>query len=746
MTTETSQTTAGIGQSPTIADGGGEGNDRTMVRVTGTTGMRSAVFWYVHRTLGVGVWPEITVVVADRMDDRSIAGDRLYRTKEIWKVGRPDNATSPRRGAIEMLWYDRGTMMIEMVGYLESQTTTTDTTPLGVDEHETDVNKRQRQSETRWIRGSTVASTSTGPNVRPSVVGWEPLGGTHSPSQSRMFLDRLSVDRLIQTAERLAGQLMDTTGRGKTKERYPRSAREWATETCRRGTDPLETDWFETSSAMALAASIYDRSSRDLHSLAVRLVAVYSSARASISDPETLVDTIVEDPTTRTFHVPRLGKCAEVYRCIWSSKKKKRSVSTFAGVEIEPHRPLYSTITQTVLASDLRNDVSGGDRIEYVLDLPANPTVALRMLGRCSVCDKKKKTPNNFTRWCSHKRPFACDGRTWATAADVAEIAWIASGLAFDAAVDRMGLEMGAEGLCETAFLSDEEIMDKVRASESARASTTTTSGRDARTYRLYNEATKARNHASAELHRRLGFGVEEVSDYLSTATTPHLDEIMDGSGWRTTWLCSSSGTAAIQTRGLETPLRGYEALSMADWDAGCLRDALPPCLRKIVEECTTVRHPKYPERVVLGSLLSGIDGLDRDELYRAWKSLFRHPESTAVVSSDDPRFDGSKYGKSAVLDAVKFRRRGMVTGCPFCVKNGLCPFSSSASGSGQACATDLYATCNVAVGRIGSPWFYYRVAYDRNIASKPDNAVATSRLAGEGDGGGGEGEKNKNS
>jgi hypothetical protein len=126
----------------------------------------------------------------------------------------------------------------------------------------------------------------------------------------------------------------------------------------------------------------------------------------------------------------------------------------------------------------------------------------------------------------------------------------------------------------------------------------------------------------------------------------------------------------------------GIEDIKKAGWNMMCLRRYLPPCLGKIVDECYTVRHPSYVERMFIGNFMCQISGLATDEVgfYLTWSSLFKHPEKSCILYENLREFDDSKYGRTAAEDVVRYAMAGKKVWCPFAISKGSCPFLDRAN------------------------------------------------------------------
>jgi len=132
----------------------------------------------------------------------------------------------------------------------------------------------------------------------------------------------------------------------------------------------------------------------------------------------------------------------------------------------------------------------------------------------------------------------------------------------------------------------------------------------------------------------------------------------------------------------------GYAELAAAGWSALALRPWVPPCVGGALDACFRDRHPHYPERVLISTILCDVEGLASDEAaYKAvWASLFQHPEPSCRELYGDPagKLEASQYGKKARDDMRAYcSREGGGCGCPFAIGSGLCPFALDTDPSG---------------------------------------------------------------
>lgn len=130
-------------------------------------------------------------------------------------------------------------------------------------------------------------------------------------------------------------------------------------------------------------------------------------------------------------------------------------------------------------------------------------------------------------------------------------------------------------------------------------------------------------------------------------------------------------GADAVQNLKKQQLLPGAAELAAADWDLCALRQWVPPCIARILDECNVDRHPKYDERTLVGSFMCRIDGLAErfDRFYAAWASMFQHPEKSSELYGNPGKLDSSKYGHAAAEDAINCAGRGVSRGCPHAIK-----------------------------------------------------------------------------
>ena len=434
------------------------------------------------------------------------------------------------------------------------------------------------------------------------------------------------------------------------------------------------TSWF----ALATTTAAFDHERWDVLSVATRFVADAASRIFRVDDPDVALGAFG-------------GSLDDAYRETGGGAVLFASLGD--GRLLDPGSRVGRIVAATAAASRLRNGVGGGNgRREVVFSVPSRVAVERALCG----CTQGCRQP------CAHVRLSVFGGRTWATARDLARCRWISAGMLFDRVAGRIatdagiGQEVGIPDLVSRSPGSA-PVDGNTRKNAIARV-VAAMEGRgpaDAREKEriavgVVRDAIEATRKAPgwSMLRDVVGFGCDETAAFsaaLGRANIPDVQVNAEWGGGR------RSGSSRNRERGRGT-LPGYDETSRDGWNAAVVAKWAPPCIAKIVSECVASRHPKYHERMLVGTLLASIAGFadDWDGLRFTWKSLFMHPETPSVPKGDSPMFEESSYGTRALEDAARCVGR-VKFGCKFASENGLCPFritpcasAVSVSASGQ--------------------------------------------------------------
>jgi hypothetical protein len=345
----------------------------------------------------------------------------------------------------------------------------------------------------------------------------------------------------------------------------------------------------------------------------------------------------------------------------------------------------------------------------FVFEVDSRPALALFASIGCHMRCKSQ---------CTHKRLCFASGKTWVTASD------LLCGLPhiikrrFEHSVGQTTLDTGAGG-CKTMIGKEfvclaEEIGKQFSTKKGHNQNVTT---QPPICNKIASSITNGLGPATTHLKSLIGLTIEELNALMKVCNNNGFSDSMDT--YRSIEKGSSKG--GFQCGDCVGDLEDFGRLRDSGWKASSLIDALPGCLAKIVRECTTARHPKYPERLLVGVFLSRMTGI-RDnrgnQLYEVWKSLFEHPEAGSMdACRTHPGFDSSKYGASAITGILKYVDDKKLTppGCPYATKYKYCPHFQNAADEDtgdhkKRCFDELMAKCGCAPQYI-TPASYYRTA-----------------------------------
>ena len=358
----------------------------------------------------------------------------------------------------------------------------------------------------------------------------------------------------------------------------------------------------------------------------------------------------------------------------WQQAYRRRSADgTFVSIVGSPHGDLNPMSREcffaqkTLALSEIRN---GNSNNNIVLLVPAHFAINRAMAG-CVAC-------KGITE-CAHLRMYMTNGKAWVTAADIAYGFWAAMVTRFHRSVARL--------CCDPP---------KIR-------------------YAVVGETTVTDAPLMAA-----GCACGSVSFWESAA---RLSQLGFQRMIHTTQMNRRRYATTQNLRDAAT-LPGYGSLKSNNWNAVALSPLFPPCIQRIMAECAC-RHPKYHERMLVGTLLASIRGFDEDAegLYKVWCSLFKTPGRLGVPSSDASEFAHSEYGTRLLRDVVGCVGR-ISYGCSFAKRNGLCPHENNTCCSAvDATTTTCEAACmNLLKSKTGrtvhsmSPKYYFRVSHDTMI------------------------------
>jgi hypothetical protein len=362
-------------------------------------------------------------------------------------------------------------------------------------------------------------------------------------------------------------------------------------------------------------------------------------------------------------------------------------VSLVDGRTLDPMSREGDIVASTATTSLVRNErrPGAGEKAPIVFSLPQRVALA-RSLAGCA-------DPSCRSQPCRHVRLAIGGGRTWATADDVRCCAWVLAGMQLNRAAGRLCAATGvgqalrapdiAAGVSACRERGEAAAVQAASARMRVKDATPESARRCGEAARaLVTDAARAAGGCWGAVRTATGFGEADVLAFASYAGTAGLWDaarVQQRRGCaRPAWGTSSHRpSAGRRTRREACTLPGYAELSGSGWQATSIARWLPPCIRKTVEECSTVRHPRYQERMLTGTLLAAIDGFADDHagFVSTWKSLFMHPETALIPKGDSPAFDASKYGTTCIEDIVGCVGR-VPFGCRFAAESKLCPYA----------------------------------------------------------------------
>lgn len=568
-----------------------------------------------------------------------------------------------------------------------------------------DIPKSKRMRNERFIKQSDIEKKLIDNDVEQKdfFSGFEPF-----PRQ-RICIDRITSTSILYSSIDLCQKIGNVLSTGKKTNENVESVMhdislkeifsEWRQGRSARG------NIFASGLSMAIAASIYDTSMWRTHSYAVQLISGAIARLVGLDDDNTLLCSILEPD--HTFRLPHLGVCT-----IFCYERNGTLRHFVDGSRVDPSLTEYRIMRNTIEMSRLRNN-HGDERYKkttYLFCVPAYPAVTLRAMTPCNVgCSIDKS--------CIHRRLLVYDKKTWITAQDVLAMNSISSKLEFDRIVSTTILEIGAEcvsylhACTQSSVITTRLIGEIYRRMSVGKMKIVDTLPKISEN--IMNVITQS-TLAETRLRNRFGYSILEISQYIQKCHT--LDFCRKITNVEINGIFNSGttfhGSIKQNQTGEIARLPGYILLQSQKWDIKALEKYLPPCLRKIVEECTTRRHPKYPERMLMGTFLAEIKQLtdDNNEFYSTWKTLFEHPEEGSNASSRLPGFDASKYGKRCAENILTFVKSGKTYGCNAARKYELCPFATE---SCKCCAFDLSNRIGMSVTGIYSPRTYYQKMWE---------------------------------